>query len=40
MLARPGLHRYLLRIETANPELFTSIHPPSQTLERRVQALR
>jgi biotin synthase len=35
-----GAHRYLLRIETTNPALFASIHPPSQTLERRLTALR
>jgi len=35
-----GAHRYLLRIETTNPELFASIHPPSQTLQRRLTALR
>lgn len=35
-----GAHRYLLRIETTNPELFATIHPPAQTLERRLLALR
>jgi len=34
-----GAHRYLLRIETSNPELFASIHPPDQRFETRVQAL-
>ena len=33
-------HRYMLRIETTNPDLFACIHPPSQTLESRRQALR
>jgi biotin synthase len=35
-----GAHRYLLRIETTDPGLFATIHPPSQTLEARRQALR
>lgn len=35
-----GAHRYLLRIETTDPDLFTRIHPPSQTLDSRRQALR
>lgn len=34
-----GAHRYLLRIETTDPELFGRIHPPRQTLEARKQAL-
>jgi len=34
-----GAHRYLLRIETTHPALFGRIHPPSQTLEARLQAL-
>ena len=34
-----GAHRYLLRIETTNPELFSRIHPPKQSLEGREQAL-
>ena len=25
-----GADRYLLRIESSNPELYASIHPPSQ----------
>jgi biotin synthase len=35
-----GAHRYLLRIETTDPELFARIHPPAQTLAARRQALR
>lgn len=35
-----GAHRYLLRIETTNPDLFARIHPPAQTLEARRRALR
>ena len=34
-----GAHRYLLRIETTHPGLFTRIHPPEQTLTARLQAL-
>lgn len=35
-----GSHRYLLRIETANPVLFARIHPPGQQFEHRVAALQ
>lgn len=34
-----GAHRYLLRIETSNPELFARIHPERQAFATRVQAL-
>jgi len=34
-----GAHRYLLRIETSNPALFATLHPPEQTFEQRLQAL-
>ena len=34
-----GAHRYLLRIETTNPVLFSKIHPPEQTIEQRISAL-
>ncbi|MEI6986788.1 MAG: [FeFe] hydrogenase H-cluster radical SAM maturase HydE [Rhodospirillaceae bacterium] len=34
-----GAHRYLLRIETTNPELFARIHPASQRFETRARAL-
>jgi biotin synthase len=34
-----GAHRYLLRIETTNPVLFSRIHPPAQLFETRVRAL-
>jgi biotin synthase len=34
-----GAHRYLLRIETSNPELFTRIHPGAQRFETRMRAL-
>ncbi|TAL68453.1 MAG: [FeFe] hydrogenase H-cluster radical SAM maturase HydE [Bacteroidetes bacterium] len=35
-----GAHRYLLRIETSNPELFKKIHPDFQLYERRLKALK
>lgn len=34
-----GAHRYLLRIETTNEELFRSIHPAEQSLESRLRCL-
>ncbi|MFW5656088.1 MAG: [FeFe] hydrogenase H-cluster radical SAM maturase HydE [Mariniphaga sp.] len=36
-----GAHRYLLRIESSNPELYKQIHPENSihTFEKRVQAL-
>ncbi len=34
-----GAHRYLLRIETSDPVLFSTIHPPSQSLDRRIACL-
>lgn len=36
---RAGAHRYLLRIETSNPNLYKKIHPPGYTLEQRIVAL-
>ena len=38
-LYEAGAHRYLLRIETTNPELFSKIHPEDQTYESRVACL-
>jgi biotin synthase len=37
-----GAHRYLLRIESSNPELYRKIHPDNDfhSYERRVQAIR
>ena len=36
-----GATRYLLRIETTNPELFAKLHPqPQQTFHQRLQCLR
>jgi biotin synthase len=34
-----GAHRYLLRIETSSPGLFSHLHPPSQTIETRIKCL-
>jgi len=34
-----GAHRYLLRIETTNPELFNKIHPSSVSLQKRKACL-
>lgn len=35
-----GATRYLLRIETSNPELYAKIHPKECSFERRVECLR
>lgn len=34
-----GAHRYLLRIETSDPDLFARLHPPKQSYDARVRAL-
>ncbi len=34
-----GAHRYLLRVETTDPQLFASIHPLSQSLQKRIDCL-
>ena len=34
-----GAHRYLLRIESSNPSVFSAIHPEDQTLDARVACL-
>ncbi len=39
-LKESGAHRYLLRIETSNPELYTKIHPASHSFEHRIQTLK
>lgn len=39
LLRNAGAERYLLRIESSNPELFRSIHPPDQSYERRLECL-
>ncbi len=35
-----GAHRYLLRIETSNPDLYKKLHPENHSWERRLQCLR
>jgi len=34
-----GAHRYLLRIEASNRDLFRKIHPPTQSYEKRLECL-
>ena len=36
----PGLCRYLLRIETSNPDLYATLHPGEMSWENRVKCLR
>ena len=35
-----GAHRYLLRIETSNPELYARLHPSDHSWERRRECLK
>jgi biotin synthase len=35
-----GAHRYLLRIETTNPELYKQLHPADHSFEQRLFCLR
>ncbi len=35
-----GAHRYLLRIETSNPELYARLHPADHSWSRRLECLR
>ncbi len=35
-----GADRYLLRIESTNPQIFSSIHPPETTLQGRKKSLK
>ncbi|MDD2331551.1 MAG: [FeFe] hydrogenase H-cluster radical SAM maturase HydE [Candidatus Cloacimonetes bacterium] len=35
-----GAHRYLLRIETSNPELYAKLHPHDHSWQRRLSCLR
>ncbi|CEM24053.1 unnamed protein product [Vitrella brassicaformis CCMP3155] len=39
-LHEAGGHRYLLRIESSNPELYSKIHPPTQPFAKRLACLR
>ncbi len=34
-----GAHRYLLRIESSNPDLYRKIHPADHSYDRRLQSL-
>lgn len=34
-----GARRYLLRIETSNPELYAALHPDAMSWQRRVDCL-
>ncbi len=34
-----GAHRYLLRIETSDPDLYRNLHPEDHSLERRINCL-
>lgn len=36
---KAGAHRYLLRMETTHPPLFSSLHPAQQTFENRIESL-
>ncbi len=35
-----GAHRYLLRIETSNPDLYATLHPADHDWNRRIECLR
>lgn len=35
-----GAHRYLLRIETSNPELYKKLHPSDHSFEKRLNCLK
>ncbi len=35
-----GSHRYLLRIETSTPKLYSQLHPAEQSFEKRIECLR
>lgn len=38
-LFEAGAHRYLLRIESSDPDIFRKIHPPGQLFEKRLECL-
>nr|MCR5429275.1 [FeFe] hydrogenase H-cluster radical SAM maturase HydE [Lachnospiraceae bacterium] len=40
LLREAGADRYLLRHETANPEHYARLHPPSMSFENRIRCLR
>jgi len=35
-----GARRYLLRLETSNPELYAALHPDAMSWQRRVDCLK
>jgi len=35
-----GAHRYLLRIETSDPDLYTTLHPSNHSYTRRLECIR
>ncbi len=37
---RAGAHRYLLRIETSDKKLYSSLHPENHSYDRRLECLR
>ncbi|MBF0478423.1 MAG: [FeFe] hydrogenase H-cluster radical SAM maturase HydE [Candidatus Omnitrophica bacterium] len=37
---KAGAHRYLLRIETSNPELYQKLHPADHSHEKRLDCLK
>ena len=39
-LFRAGTRRYLLRIETSNPDLYKQLHPSAMSWDTRVECLR
>lgn len=39
-LREAGAHRYLLRIESSNPDLYAKLHPADHSWHRRVECLR
>jgi biotin synthase-like enzyme len=38
-LREAGAHRYLLRIESSNPDLYAKLHPADHSWHRRVECL-
>ncbi|EFJ50489.1 iron hydrogenase assembly protein [Volvox carteri f. nagariensis] len=39
-LFKAGARRYLIRIETSNPDLYAALHPPPLSWQHRVECLR
>lgn len=38
-LFKAGIHRYLLRIETSNPDFYQRLHPPDHSFKKRLKCL-